>query len=404
MSWFIKPGMPFKQVSGLLNRHYKEIESGKVKGFYLVCGEEKFLVHRVARRLALAFTSCESLDDENVRILEGEDATVGAVLRELLTNSFKTTFCGRHAIIVINPPFVEVAASDSHGRAKKVRAQQPNGLSRLIVALKHSIPSHSILIVAIDAPLSEEHPLVQFAFDFGAAIFLGKLKRAELPYFVESISKRLGIQIDKDGVDELLIRVGDDLWQISSEIEKLACYVGERLRVTVEDVREIVPSIAGDIFKLIGLLANGDVNGARSMMSLLVSREPLAKIIQTLARQYRLLLQARWLIDSGAITRAQLELWSQNLQEHLRTKLAEAIRSRLPEGEKMNLLLQHPYAIKVVLEQAHSLTEDSIVSAVMELQRADVILKTGGMREDEVADWLVIRLCQLSRLRKFPST
>lgn len=398
MSWFVKPGMPFKQVSELLNRHYREIEGGGGKKFYLVCGEESFLVHRVARRLALAFTS-EETSAERITVLEGDEATGAAVLRALLERRFDAMFGKRHVIIARNPVFVETAIANGATR-KKAKPEQLEELSRVLTAVQSGLSDYAVLILAIDAPMSETHPAVQAAFEHGIAIFLSKLKQRELSFFIESVCKRLGMRIHHDAIGELLLRVGDDLWQINSELEKLACYVGERREITIEDVREICPSLVGDVFKLAGFLVNGDVGRARSLMaSLLSSREPLVRIMYMLARQYRLLLQARWLIDAGVVTKAQLALWSQDLQEHLHSKLTEAIRSRFPKGERLSLLSQHPYAIKVLLEQAASYTMDDIANALMILRDADVALKTSGMREEEIADWLVMRLCRLSRLK-----
>ncbi len=395
MSWFVKPGMPFKQVSELLNRHYKEIEGGGGEKFYLVCGEESFLVHRIARRLASAFTS-EELSPERVTVLEGDEATGAAVSKALLGGRFDALFGERHVVIVRNPIFIEASVADGATR-RKIRLWQSEELSRVLSVIQSGLPDCTVLILAIDAPMDESHPAVQAAFKCGVAIFLGKLKQRELSFFVESICKRLGVRIQRDAIGELLLRAGDDLWQINSELEKLACYVGERREITVEDVREVSPSLTGDVFKLIGFLMSGDLVGARSLMArLLASREPLVRIIHVLARQYRLLLQARWLIDIGAVTRAQLALLSQDLQEHLHSKLTEVIRSRLPKGERLSLLSQHPYAIKVLLEQASSHTMSHIVNSIMVLRDADVALKTSGMKEEEVADWLVIRLCHLS--------
>ncbi|MCS7253538.1 MAG: DNA polymerase III subunit delta [Armatimonadota bacterium] len=398
MSWFIKPGMPFKQVSELLKRHYKEIESGGGKNFYLVCGEESFLVHRVTRRLASSFTSQDEFNTERVTILEGDVATGSAVLKALAAVPFNAMFGERSVVIARNPSFIETSVSDDAGRSRRTRTQSSEELLCLILSIRQRLHSRTVLIIAVDAPMNDSHPVVQAAFEFGVAIFLSRLKQRELLFFVESICKRLGARIQHDAIGELLLRVGEDLWQINSELEKLTCYAGERHEITVEDVRDVVPSLAGDVFGLVNFLMAGEVNRARSLIrNMIASREPLVKVIYMLARQYRLLMQARWLIDSGIVTKVQLELWLQDLQTHLRNKLTEAIRMRLPKGERLSLLSQHPYAIKVLLEQAQSHTMDDIVKAIVMLRDIDVALKTGRMREEEAADWLVIRLCQLSR-------
>jgi DNA polymerase-3 subunit delta len=408
MGWLFKPGTPFKQLSADLNRHYKEIMNGGGESFYLIFGEESFLVHRITKRLITAFTAQDESDGESVKLLEGDEATDVSISKAVLSCPMSVLFGRRYLVVARNPSLSELQPQSTTTRGRRTKTPQ-KASTHLINIIERGLPIGVVLIISVDAPLEMEHPLVQVALKHGCAIYFSKLKRYELVTFVEWVCKRLGIQMERDAIQELLMRVGEDLWQINSEVEKLTAYIGERGKVTLDDVRELVPSLSGDVFKLTELLVHGSIDDARSLMSSLLSRgEPLAKILYMLARHYRLLIQARWLLEKRIITRQHIETlelewrersgYEHDLKERLQAKLTEEARSKLPDGERLSLLAQHPYVIKMLLSQSELYTLPKLMNALSVLHDADVALKTGGSAKDEeIADWLVIRLCQVAK-------
>ena len=408
MGWLFKPGTPFRQLSADLNRHYKEIMDGGGERFYLVFGEESFLVHRITKRLIAAFTAQDEASSESVRLLEGDEATDVSISKAVLSCPINVLFGRRYLVVARNPSLLELQPQGIPTRGRRAKSPQ-KPLTHLINIIEKGLPPGVVLIISIDAPLEMEHILVQAALKYGCAIYFSKLKRYELVTFAEWTCKRLGIQMERDAIQELLLRVGDDLWQINSEIEKLAAYIGERSKITLDDVRELVPSLSGDVFKLTELLVHGSIDDARSLINSLLSRgEPLVRILYMLARHYRLLIQACWLLENRFITRQQIERieleWREHpthehdLKEHLQRMLTEKARSKLPEGERLSLLAQHPYVIKMLLSQSKLYTLPKLTSALSVLHDADIVLKTGSAAKDEeIADWLVIRLCQVAK-------
>ncbi len=99
-------------------------------------------------------------------------------------------------------------------------------------------------------------------------------------------------RIRESDVRFFLERVGDDMFQIKNETDKLISYVGERPEITREDIEEITSGeVQNKIFDLVAAIAEGDKRRALSYYDdLLLLKEPSMRILFLIARQYRILL------------------------------------------------------------------------------------------------------------------
>jgi DNA polymerase III delta subunit len=200
--------------------------------------------------------------------------------------------------------------------------------------------------------------------------------------------------MDKAAVQELIERVGNDARQLATEIEKLALYIGVDGRVTVDIVRELVPSLAMDVFALMNAVVEGDAAKALRMLDgLLQRRESPMLILYLLARQFRFLLQARLLLDYKLISPALLHARSDAFRQQLE-KIPEEVKERLPEDSRLNLLKQSPAVIRNFLLQARNFSRDQIVEALRLILDTDVGFKTGVDQGQQLA-LLILNLCRL---------
>ncbi len=117
--------------------------------------------------------------------------------------------------------------------------------------------------------------------------------------------KMRGGEITADAVRELCERVGPDLWQMDNEVAKLVAYSQGRGAgtppITKVDVRDMVrASFEGDVFAFVDAVSRKDANGVARLLT--NERESGAsdfQLLAMLARQVRILLAARWLIDQN---------------------------------------------------------------------------------------------------------
>lgn len=99
-------------------------------------------------------------------------------------------------------------------------------------------------------------------------------------------------QIRETDVRFFLERVGDDMFQIKNETEKLIAFVGERSEITRDDLETITSGeVQNKIFDLVAAIAEGNKKQALAYYDdLLLLKEPPMRILFLLVRQYRILL------------------------------------------------------------------------------------------------------------------
>ena len=99
-------------------------------------------------------------------------------------------------------------------------------------------------------------------------------------------------KIRESDVRLFLERVGDDMFQIKNETDKLISYVGERPEIIREDIEAITSGeVQNKIFDLVAAIAEGDKRRALAYYDdLILLKEPPMRILFLILRQYRILL------------------------------------------------------------------------------------------------------------------
>lgn len=99
-------------------------------------------------------------------------------------------------------------------------------------------------------------------------------------------------KIRESDVRFFLERVGDDMFQIKNETDKLISYVGEREEIRREDIEQITSGeVQSKIFELVAAIAEGKKRQALAYYDdLILLKEPPMRILFLIVRQYRILL------------------------------------------------------------------------------------------------------------------
>ena len=98
-------------------------------------------------------------------------------------------------------------------------------------------------------------------------------------------------QIRENDALYFLQKVGDDMFQIKNETDKLIAYVGEKEEITKEDIDAITSGEVQDkIFDLVDAIARGNKPAALGYYNdLILLKEPPMHILFLIVRQYRIL-------------------------------------------------------------------------------------------------------------------
>ncbi len=193
--------------------------------------------------------------------------------------------------------------------------------------------------------------LDSLAKSMGKVISCDPLKGGEAAAWLVGAAKRHGLSLDGGARTELIARVGPNLGALEREIEKLGAYIGERTTATREDVVAVVPESAEySVFTLVDAVSEGRVALALNTLHGLRARnEPAQRIMALLARQLRLVWQAKMLLEDPAnADRLPDEPDFQKLAPFIKEKARRQARGlswdRLRQG--FRLLLDKDLALK----------------------------------------------------------
>jgi len=192
-----------------------------------------------------------------------------------------------------------------------------------------------------------------------------KLRRNELPDWIRQRAAQRRVKLDAGAIADLAEFVGDELRQLDQELIKLADYAPHRT-VTREDVRRLVPATrAASVFEMADALGMGDGATAGKLMrhALDIDGEQPLRLLGMIARQYRLLIQAKALQAQGA-------------------KPPEMART-------LNVA---DWTVPKLLNQASRHTFAALERAMARILAADEAIKTGKLSDREAMDVLLAEL------------
>jgi len=188
----------------------------------------------------------------------------------------------------------------------------------------------------------------------------------EMVCWVQAKAHELGGSFTPDAAMKMAEYIGNNTQRASQEIIKLLTYVNFERQIEEADVSLLtVEDKQSDIFKLVDAMGNRDAKAALDMLHLLLEEIDFVQCFGMIVRQFRLILQAREIIDSGG-----------------------------NESDVAKNLNQHPYVAQKITAQSRQFNLDKLESIYHQLLAIDLESKTGGMAGDIAMDVLIARLAQ----------
>jgi len=184
-----------------------------------------------------------------------------------------------------------------------------------------------------------------------------------IPIMAKAIE--LGGEMKLFAAAKLADYVGNNTQVAALEIEKLLTYVNFERPVDDDDVERLsIEERQSDIFTLVDAIGNCDGEKALEMFHLLLEELDFTyDIFPMIIRQFRLILQAREILDGGGSDRdvtAQLHI--------------------------------HPFIANKVSAQSREFNLQALEAIYQQLLEIDVGQKTGGMPGEIAVDLLIARL------------
>ena len=213
------------------------------------------------------------------------------------------------------------------------------------------IPESTTLVMIEPQKIAGDHWLIKWIKENEkpyAILYFALKKSPEMIEWIQGQARQAGGKLTPQAAVMLASFVGDDSRQAYQEVTKLLTYVNYARPVDVEDVEAIsLPIAPSNIFSMVDALGNRDGKNASSLMHSLLEERDALSIFQMVVRQFRLILVARELIDSGCKVSELADQF--RLHEYVAKKIWSQAR-QFPVStvsQVFHLLLELDYRIKM---------------------------------------------------------
>ncbi|HEX9019497.1 MAG TPA: DNA polymerase III subunit delta [Anaerolineaceae bacterium] len=259
----------------------------------IIHGDDPYAIRRhIAELIANTFSQDKTLADYNVTRLDGRQASDD----DLRSAANAIPFFTERRLVILTSPFSRLTSDAARKR---------------FIALLDGLPSSTTLVLVIEDTLERRgwksfpatHFVQRWSKEAGkrAHITVCQLPPPNaMPEHIRKEARALKGQFSPEAAAALAAHIGNDTQLAALEIEKLLLSVDFKRPVEVQDVEELTAQGGqGDVFAMVDALAIGNSRQAIGMLHRLMEvQEPLS-LFGMIVRQFRLLVQARELMDEG---------------------------------------------------------------------------------------------------------
>ena len=328
---------------------------------HILIGEDNYSLRQALEEIKKSIGDPASLMP-NTTVIEGAKVTP-----EQLRSACETVpFLADKRLVIVEGLLERF---EPKGRAKKRKSpRQPDRFEDyqpVVQGIKNLPPFTEMVIIGGD--IKAANPLLLELSALAKVRKFPLLKRDEMGRWIE---QRVALQakggISRKAVDLMVRLVGNDLWTMSNEIDKLVLFTGGS-SIEEADVRAVVSHAQEtNIFNMIDAIMESRVSVAQELLQELFHQgmEP-AYILVMLARQVRIIFQVREMRDRGTSR--------------------GVIQTRLG--------LTSDFVLRKAWEQADKYSPARLIEVYHKLLEADIAIKTGKYHTPElVLDILVAEL------------
>ena len=316
---------------------------------YLLHGENNLKREEALTALIRSTGLTDELRDLNMETLSGA-ITVGGLRRAC----DPIPFLGEARVVIVRGGLKNLTGDAARSVAEYFEDLPPT--THLVFVEERKVSKRSIVYKALD--------------ELDARIEDFTLPNSrELPGWITTRVGSRGGRIDRRAAAQLAQNIGPKLRILDQEIQKLMLYVGDGEVIMPEDVQVMVPYIqaADVIFNMVDAVGQRNPQNATIYLHRLLDagEHPLG-IFGMVVRQFRLLMQVRWMLDH-----------------------------RHSEREIISRLSLHPYVARKIRDQSRRFTLRQLRRAYRILMESDLSIKKGQIPPESALDLLMAQLTSL---------
>ncbi|MFC2071932.1 DNA polymerase III subunit delta [Chloroflexota bacterium] len=329
---------------------------------HILSGQDDFSLTRSLEELKKD-TGDQAVLAASTTTLDGQQVTLDQLRTVCETVPF---LAGRRLVIIKGLLERLEPRGRPHRQRKNTRvANQPEEYKSLSSYIGQ-IPDSTVLVL-IESKINNNNPLFRELADKAVVKSFPPLRDAQLRQWIQRRATEEGASLSPRAVDLLTKLVGNNLWNMASEINKLVLFASGR-RIEEEDVKMVVSyDQQADVFAMVDAIVEFKAELAERLLEQLLHRGAApAYLLAMLSRQVRMIVRARELRNQGA-----------------------------PKMEIQNKLgLTFEFALRKTLEQANRYSFARLKEVYHRLLETDLSIKTGKYDGELALNILIAELCQ----------
>ena len=316
---------------------------------YFLFGNDEFAITRRLREFESDFSDPTSADMNTARL------EARSMSEDDLNNAVNAMpFLAKRRLVLLQNP--------------SSKYNNPNARKKFFEFLeKAPETTRLVMFESVEPKEAEKHWLVKWAeknskLIQSKAFMLPRLK--DMTGWIVNETKNQDGKIEPRAAEMLKDMVGVDTRQAGMEIAKLLAYVNWARPITAQDVEAVcIVTSQQSVFDFVDALANGNGKSAQHLLHRLLETEDEFALWGMVVRQFRLLLQAREILDA-----------------------------RGNQNDVARALGVHPFVAEKTTQQAARFSIESLEYIYRKLLTIDEGVKTSQMTLDLAMDTLVVEL------------
>lgn len=259
----------------------QEIKKGSIEPAYFFYGEEIFLADNLSEAIVQKIFKSDK-DDFNVHLFYGKESRS----EDILNNAMSFPMLADRKVVIL----------------KDAEQLEKNGRDTLAKYFEH--PLDTTVFIVISSKPDFRQNLFKKLKDSAVCVELKKLRDNEVPAWIESFAESKGKTIDARAAMLLASKVDMSLRELSTEVEKLATYVGTRPEINDEDVETVIGvSRQFNVFELCAAVGQKDFVKASGIMTNMIRHgEQPVGMIAMMYRQFMILWNICEMRENGRST------------------------------------------------------------------------------------------------------
>ena len=317
----------------------EDLKTGNIKQAYLLYGEEAYLKKQYRDRLTKAVLP--EGETVNYAHYEGKGINVPEIIDLAETMPF---FAEKRLILMEDSGWFKGGSG-----ADEMSAYIEN------------IPDTTCLLF-VETEVDKRSRMYKAVKKYGHIAEMERQDSAQLARWAAGILAKNGKKITTRTMEYFLGKTGDDMENITSELDKVISYTLGRDVITEEDIDAVcITQVTNKIFDMIAAIANRQTRKAMDLYEdLLTLKEPSMRILFLIARQFNQILQVKELMGRG-----------------------------MDKSTISSKLKIQPFVTGKIMVQAKTFTKEQILSYVNLCVDAEESVKTGKLSDRLAVELLI---------------